>query len=59
MRGNGLSCRSSESIRIVRSRWYIAAFEIIRYIRAQTTCRRVQIRHPVVRIPIGIVVRII
>lgn len=34
MRGNGLSCRSSESVWIVRSRWYVAGFEIIRYIRA-------------------------
>jgi len=59
VRGNGLACRSSESVRVVCPRWHAGALEIIGHVRAEATRRSIQVRRPVTRVPIGIVVRIV
>lgn len=60
MRGNGLSRGSGESVRVVRSRWYVVGgLEIVRHVRTQSVRRRVRIGRPVTDVPVGIVVRIV
>lgn len=60
VRGNGLSRGSGESVRVVRSRWYVVGgLEIVRHVRAQSVRRRVRIRRSVADVPVGIVVRIV
>lgn len=57
--GDRLTRRPGQSVRIVYPRWYAGALEIIGHVRTQATGGRIQVRRPVARIPIGIVVRIV